>query len=303
MAGSLWFSFRQGNRSEYLALYILSALGVVVPVPRQEDVGTDFHCTLASREGKSLKFHAPFLVQVKSRSRKKVVFGGIDKKRRWKQKEIEWLFGQELPLLIGIADKNKLTLALYSTSNIWAAYYTAGNPGQVVLLPDRIDKDNMVPMPTSSPPSGEWPLGSGDGRIWNIPLGPPSILVSVDDLEESEKIAVYRGILLETLFLDQQNITYRRLGVHYSNWLLQHTTNEYSPGLVVGRFYAWNNGPGANTPGQIQALTPIVISLANNYKAQNRIDELMKLKQIFKLIPETYIDDFIKSNIPELFSE
>ena len=38
-------------------------------------------------------------------------------------------------------------------------------------------------------------------------------------------------------------------------------------------------------------------------RAQNRIDELMKLKQIFKLIPETYIDDFVKSNIPELFSE
>ena len=39
-----WFTFRQGDRSEYLALYMLSALGLAVPVPRQEDVGIDFHC-------------------------------------------------------------------------------------------------------------------------------------------------------------------------------------------------------------------------------------------------------------------
>jgi len=205
--------------------------------------------------------------------------------------------------LIGIADKLKLTLALYSTSNIWAACYFAGRCGQVVLLPDKTDSDNKVPMPTNRLPSGEWPQGAGDGRIWDVPLGPPIVHVSIDDLEDKGKIDTYRGILLQTLHLDQENITYRRLGIHYSRWPHQYATNEYAPEIVLGSFYAWNNGPGANTPGQIQALTPIVIALANNYKAQNRIDELMKLKKVFELIPDEAIDSFVKSSIPELFSE
>jgi hypothetical protein len=172
----------------------------------------------------------------------------------------------------------------------------------VVLLPDKTDSDHKVPMPSNRLPSREWPQGAGDGRIWDVPLGPPIVHVSIDDLEDKEKIDAYRGILLQTLYLEQENITYRRLGVHYSRWPHQYTTNQYPPHTIPGISYAWNKRPGANTPGQIQALTPIVIALANNYKAQNRINELMKLKKIFELIPDAAILDFVKSNIPELFS-
>lgn len=125
MPGSLWYPFRQGDRSEYLALYILSALGIVVPVPRQEDIGADFYCSLAESRGSRLTFHSPCLVQTKSRSIKEITYGGIDEKRRWKHEEVDWLFNQELPLLIGIVDKEKLLLDLYATSNIWGARYTA----------------------------------------------------------------------------------------------------------------------------------------------------------------------------------
>ncbi len=143
---------------------------------------------------------------------------------------------------------------------------------------------------------------AGDGRIWDVPLGPPIVHVSINDLEDKEKIDVYRGILLHMLYVEQENITYRRLGVHYSRWPHQYTTNEYPPQIILGFSYAWNTGPGANTPGQIQALTPIVIALSHNYKAQNRIDELKKRQQVFELIHDVEILDFVKLNIPELFS-
>src|SRR4030067_3640484 len=106
MPGSLWFPFRQGNRSEYLALYILSALGVVVKVPKEEDIGADFHCSLAHMEGKRMTFHSPFLVQTKSISESKISYGGPDEKGCWKKEEVNWLFGQELPLLIGLLDQS-----------------------------------------------------------------------------------------------------------------------------------------------------------------------------------------------------
>ena len=89
MPGSLWFPFRQGNRSEYLALYILSALGVVVKVPKEEDIGADFHCSLAYMEDNRMTFQFPFLVQTKSISESTICYGGLDGKNRWKQEEIK----------------------------------------------------------------------------------------------------------------------------------------------------------------------------------------------------------------------
>ena len=106
MPGVMWASFREGDRSEYLSLYLLSSMGVAVSVPRQEDIGADFHCVLARIDGKRLTFKEPFLVQIKSSSAKSDIrYGGPDDKGRWKREEVDWLFSQELPLLIGIADK------------------------------------------------------------------------------------------------------------------------------------------------------------------------------------------------------
>ena len=40
--GSFAFNFHEGGRSEYLALFVFSAFGTCVHVPRQEDHGIDF---------------------------------------------------------------------------------------------------------------------------------------------------------------------------------------------------------------------------------------------------------------------
>ena len=117
MPGTRWLSFRQGNRSEYLALYILSALGIVVKVPIEEDIGADFHCSLAKVEKNRMTFQAPFIVQVKSKS-ENFTYGGPNRKEKWKKDEVNWLFNQELPLLLGIADKINAVLELFTTSSM-----------------------------------------------------------------------------------------------------------------------------------------------------------------------------------------
>src|SRR5207245_1516245 len=85
------FSFRQGDRSEYLAQYILSAFAISVPVPRQEDVGSDFHCSLLKREDNNLRPYLPFNIQIKSHERKLleegVIFGGITQGGTWRHHE------------------------------------------------------------------------------------------------------------------------------------------------------------------------------------------------------------------------
>lgn len=300
MPGTLWFTFRQGARSEYLAHYILSALGISVYVPRTEDIGVDFYCSLAKRNGNRMTFYAPFIVQVKSSSEKEIFYGGPDSKQQWKKDEIDWLFSQELPLLIGIVDKKGLILKLYSTSNMWAARYTGGDIGQVILEPDKIDnKDKDVKASCPIPEKG-WPQGIGDGNKWFVQLGHPIVSISIDDVENEDKIEEYRKILSFSISMEQENITYRRLQVHYSRWPHRFATNKLE-GFVYGIFYAANTTPGANTPEQLKSLAPIITVLAFNYKIQNKLQELEKLKPIIKLIPESRELSLIKDKVPELF--
>ncbi len=154
-----WFSFRQGDRSEYLALYVLSALGLAVPVPRQEDVGIDFHCNLAKQDGQIITYFAPYNVQVKSSSVKTIKYGGFAKQRKGKQREwqwseIQWLLSQETPFFIAVVNKSKAQVELFSTATRWFAVHNMQPPFEVVFRP-RV-------------PSGDEHLGSGKRTPLNI---------------------------------------------------------------------------------------------------------------------------------------
>lgn len=105
--------FRQGNRSKLLAQYFLSEMGVAVLVPRTEDIGIDFYCALKCQDGYRLTFHSPFCVQVGSWKNKEYKYGGLDKHGNWKQGEVDWLFSQEVPLVICEVDKKRNRIELF----------------------------------------------------------------------------------------------------------------------------------------------------------------------------------------------
>jgi hypothetical protein len=298
MPGSIWFPFRQGDRSEYLALYMLSALGICIYVPRTEDVGADFYCSLAKRDGNRMTFHLPVIVQLKSNSIRRLSFGGPDEKGRWKKEEVDWLFGQELPLLIGLADKASSKLDLYSTSSMWAARYTGRDFGQLdFLLPDPGDLHESV-MPTYSAVK-DWPQGIGDGRKCELSLGPPVLSMSIDDVEDETKLTQYREILSVPLAIEQDNITYRRLQVHFFKCLHRFSTNTPVQGTI---FYCVSNPVvGTNTREQLESLKPIIVTLAYNYKIQKQMENLMALKPIVALLLWDEVMDVLKRDCPELF--
>src|SRR5436853_584207 len=107
MRGLLLSGYRSGNRAEYFAQYVLSALGVSSPVLRQEDIGIDFHCALSRAEGQRLYFDSPFIVQVGTIGSKEFRYGVSRKKEPWSYKpyETEWLFNQSLPLFLATVDQ------------------------------------------------------------------------------------------------------------------------------------------------------------------------------------------------------
>jgi len=47
-------------------------------------------------------------------------------------------------------------------------------------------------------------------------------------------------------------------------------------------------------------LMTIIVALGNNFKYQNRLTELAKLKDIFSLIPPHKMPDFVKTYLPEV---
>jgi len=81
MSGVRLHNPRQGDRSEYLAVYMLSALGLVTQVPRQEDIGIDLICNLAEQESGIVGFRHHFAVSVKSASTPRAVFVPADSKK------------------------------------------------------------------------------------------------------------------------------------------------------------------------------------------------------------------------------
>ena len=68
MPGGRARSFRLGDRSELLVEYLLAGIAFTTRVPRQEDIGIDFMCSLitGSHAASLLKPGPSFSVQAKS---------------------------------------------------------------------------------------------------------------------------------------------------------------------------------------------------------------------------------------------
>jgi len=296
MPGSLWSPFREGNRSEYLAQYFLSALGVSVNVPHPEDIGIDFYCALAQESGKRLTFHSPFAVQVGSYGTKEFCYGGYTDEGVWRKEQLDWLFSQDLPVFICTIGKENLSFQLYSTSAMWPMRYEYGDVSEVQLVPDAthdLFKESREEVPAYA---GK----GGDGCIHRIPLGPPIVALRIEDLK-GDLVNKARLALGKAAQAEMLNLTYRRLNAHFAQWLLDVVSNDDSGARKLGYFYAWNSEPGRNTPEQLKALAPIVVALAHNLKWQKRYEELALLRGIFELIPKDYLPEFLKENIPEVF--
>ena len=102
MSGVRSFSFREGDRSEYLAQFFLSAMGLCTAIPRQEDIGFDFSCSVADQEAGVLTFGYPYLISIKSISSPSIEIDptatAIQANDR---RHVSWLFRQDQPVLLG----------------------------------------------------------------------------------------------------------------------------------------------------------------------------------------------------------
>jgi hypothetical protein len=229
MPGARLRSFRLGDRSELLVQHLLTGLAFTTPVPRQEDIGFDFLCSLISYTQNSglLRAGPFFTVQAKSK--------GISEIPYQHPHQLEWITQQENPMLICIADRDTTSMNIYSTWNLLCGVL-AGHPvtrtaSKIVLCPERTNRD--------------WPHISNlrDGTQ-EILLGNPIAHITHDDVVDEERMKEIAAVLGAWITFDRLNIVNSRAGLHWVVAPQSYETNKLpflSSPLGVAGYWNPNN--------------------------------------------------------------
>ncbi len=206
-------NLRLGNRSELLVEHLLAGLAFTTRVPRPEDFGIDFFCSLISAGPRQLLKAGPsFTVQAKS-SNDPVIYE--------KDYEVEWITNQENPLLLCVADRAELAMDVYSTWNLVCAV-NGGWRG--------VKQANRITLLPGTDFGGEWPgIVNRDDGSQEIRLGK----VRSDDIFNDGRMEQISTVLREWLALDRTNIVNRYTGQYWVLGPLQYETG--LPPLACGQ--------------------------------------------------------------------
>ena len=226
MAGGRSRSFRLGDRSELLVQHLLASVAFTTPVPRQEDIGIDFLCSLISGyEGTTLlKAGTFFSVQAKSNT-EPVVYK--------KPHEVEWITNQENPLLLCVADREAGAMDVYSTWNLLCAVL-AGWKGQSQANCIRIAPGKSC---TDWRGVEDQPDGSQD-----VFLGNPIVRITHDQVFDEARTKEISTVIGRWVALDRENIVNRHAGLNWVAGPIAYETGKPpAPGLAVSFYWNPNN--------------------------------------------------------------
>jgi hypothetical protein len=215
MPGGRLRTFRLGDRAELLVENLLAGLAFTTRVPRQEDFGVDFFCSLTRQEGQFLKAGPFFAVQAKS-TRDDIVYE--------KAHELEWIKNQENPLFVCVADRNALAMEVYSTWNLlcgvlngWRGQTSAS---RIVLRPGV--EHHMWP----------WVEDNDDGSQ-EIRLGKPIARITDADIFDDDRMELLANTIGQWVALDRLNVVNRYANMHWVLAPVAYETNQ-SPLPPVG---------------------------------------------------------------------
>ena len=221
MSGGRARSFRLGDRSELLVEHLLAGVAFTTRVPRQEDIGIDFMCSLitGSHRASLLKAGPFFSVQSKS-SRKALVYK--------KPHQLDWIRNQQNPLLICVADRRANAMDVYSTWNLSCAVqsgWKGQEPKYIRLCPGEV--------------AAEWPgvRPNPDGSL-DVLLGKPIIRITQEQVFAEKSTAEIAEVLEGWIRIDRENIVNRYAGLHWAVGPRAYETGK-PPGGPDGAAFYW----------------------------------------------------------------
>jgi len=223
MPGARLRSFRLGDRSELLVEHLLAGFAFTTRVPRQEDIGIDFLCSLITGyDGEKLLRAGPFFAVQAKRSAVEIVYE--------KPHELEWITNQENPFLLCVVDREADAMDVYSTWNLLCGVLGGGWEGK--MKPCRIA--------LQAGESGGWPgvRNKPDGSQ-EILLGKPIIRITHDDLVDETRTKEITDVIGRWVALDRFNIVNRHAGLNWVVGPLSYETGRL-PGPEQGVSFYWN---------------------------------------------------------------
>ncbi len=295
--GSRTFSFREGDRSEYLALYLLSALGLVTQVPRQEDIGFDFVCSIADQETGRLTFNHQYVVSVKSKAYPAVQ---LTPSNKWDGKEpvhFSWLFRLELPFLLAVVDKDNESLSVFSTLPVWFIYYDKQyrDCASLSLVP-RVDSGNAANVDR---PLNKRELPKFPGRYhYDSDLGHPMLTLSTADLKNKDRIKKIKERLRFALSYANWSIMYSRIDVPYFYWfaVTAKDSSVYYPAFFCNSL---PDHPDVQKHVMYE-IAPILVTLAMFYKEKGETTLLENVGQLLRQAPDRAIPDLLREHLQDI---
>jgi hypothetical protein len=148
-------NLRSGDLHEELGIFLLKAVALVAPGPRQEDVGNDAFATLIRPEGsRRLIPDLSFLVQLKSASVTSVNYTTPD--------EMAWISALDSPLFIGRVDLRQARIELFTTLRLHQILLEQGYEG-IELLLNPADETSTTPnvrRANLGPPIHAWSMAN-----------------------------------------------------------------------------------------------------------------------------------------------
>jgi hypothetical protein len=225
MPGARSRSFRLGDRSELLVQHLLTGIAFTTPVPRQEDIGIDFLCSLITGYGSEnlLKAGPAFSVQAKS-STKPVEYT--------KPHEIEWIKNQENPLLLCVADREAGAMDVYSTWNLICAVENGWRGEQI---PTCI---RLCPGKSSS---WDWRgVEDQDDGSQDVLLGKPIVRITHNQIFDEPSTQQIAEVIGAWIALDRENIVRCKAGLHWVAGPISYETGKPPAGQPFGLMLYWN---------------------------------------------------------------
>ena len=301
MSGVRLHNRRQGDRSEYFAVYMLSSLGLVTQVPRQEDIGFDLICNLADQGTGLLSFQNHYAVSVKS--------VGVDPKIELEpppskkddatyEDNFRWLFNLELPLLVAMVDKKKHKLSLYSTLSAWFLFYERRRECGVIELVPRIESsgENLL---VDRPKDLGFAEGTGGRKRFAVDLGFPVAVMSTEDLHDKVRLGGIKEKLRVAIEYGAATARFAHMHTPVFWWQRKTVPEGGIQEIAIGV------QPGAigtqNLSKMMGALAPGLMSAAFLFKSANRPDLLQALRQVMLMLPPGAVPDEIKRHLPEIY--
>jgi len=257
---------RFGSWTEILVEACLKTVAFTARIPREDDIGHDFFCTLAEPHQDGLFKAGPsFTVQAKSSGHPLVLFKAKD--------AIEWLQHLQNPFFVAVGNREEQRVEIYST---WERFngFLGKTPRQIKLQP--------------GPPT------SGRPRVWTtkdgkqvIALGEPIVRAHVRDFMNEARATEFRDILRQWIILDRQNIVNVEDGLNWIIGVADYQTNSRFP---PNRMILWPNAD-AKHYGECarhfgRAATALRITLCNvlGGKEDTRPDMVVKIKALDEVL-------------------